>query len=379
MIVRASITPFSLRLRAPLATGRRVFAAREGVLLALRDVEGLEGFGEATPIPGFGCETAEASLGALERLADALLGRRPEDRDVLLDEGRALAPDAPGARGAVDIALCDLSGRRRGVAVADLLAAPAGEAAARRTVQVNALVSAEDPAEVASRGRAALERGFRTLKLKLGSRDLPDDLERVAALRQAVGPATRIRLDANGAWSPAAAREALDHLVRFEIEYVEEPIRVENDADLECLARLREGSTVPIAADECAASEEQAARVVAARAADLLVVKLAAVGGLRAARRIASLAAEAGVGVVVTSGLDSAVGVTAALQLSASLDGALPACGLATGNLLLDDLADPPQPQRGVLALPRGPGLGISPDPNRLARCAVGSPKVLDR
>ena len=118
---------------------------------------------------------------------------------------------------------------------------------------------------------------------------------------------------------------------------------------------------------------------MATRAADLLVVKLAAVGGLRAARRIASLAAEAGVGVVVTSGLDSAVGVTAALQLSASLDGALPACGLATGNLLRDDLADPPQPQRGVLALPRGPGLGISPDPNRLARCAVGPPKVLER
>jgi len=196
-------------------------------------------------------------------------------------------------------------------------------------------------------------------------------VERVAALRRALGPAGGIRIDANGAWSDAEAEQALARLSAFDLEYVEEPL-----ADGSRLAALRARTRVPLALEAAAQGAPALERALAERAADVLVLKPALVGGPRRAAALAGRARAAGLAVVVTSSLDSALGIAAALQLAATLPDPAPACGLATGELLAFDLARLCA-ENGALALPRRPGLGIDPDPEALARAARGAPREL--
>jgi o-succinylbenzoate synthase len=358
VIERVRIQRFRLPLARPLVTGRGSVAAREGVLVALDGV-GATGWGEASPLPGWPGETLAEAEAALAALGRAALGRG-------VDEVSAAAPCAPLARAAFETALVDLAARERGAS----LAAHLSGARARRAVALAALVDGETPEEIAAFVAAARRDGFRTFKLKVGAAPLARELERVAALREAAGPDARVRLDANGAWGEGDAEDALAGLARFAPEFVEEPVR-----GIEALARLRPRSPLPLALDESAAPPGALERALAARAADVLVLKPALLGGPRAARAAALRAREAGLAVAPTSFLDSALGVAAALHVAASLD-ATTACGLATGRLFAFDLAEL-RPEDGELALPDGPGLGVAPDAASLSRAACGPVREL--
>src|SRR5262249_6180626 len=218
---------------------------------------------------------------------------------------------------------------------------------------------------------AARARGHTTFKLKIGQGSLERDALRVAALRHSVGPSARIRLDANGAWSAAEAARALERLARFDLEHVEEPL-----AAAAGFAARGARTPVPLALEAGALDPAALERALALRSADVLVLKPALVGGLRAALALARRARAAGLAVVATSLLDSALGVAAALQLAAALPGPSPACGLATGELLALDLAEL-RVERGALALPGAAGLGLDPAPGALARAARGTPREI--
>ncbi len=363
------ITPFCLPLRRPLVTAHETLRVRDGFLLLLEVDDGRVGWGEASPLAGFGMESTEECRTTLERLTRHLLGRDVRELDALLDECGALAPAAPGARSAVDSALHDINARLAGASVASWLAARQSPGRVRQRIQVNALVSGMDECEVVEAARRDLANGFETFKLKVGGASLAHDLKRVLALRGTIESHHRMRVDANGAWSEEVATRALERLAQIGVEYVEQPVAATN---LSAMARLRERALVPIAADESLRGEADAARLIERRAADLLVVKPAVAGGLRAAWRIAAAARDAGLEVVVTSSLDSAVAVASALQLAAALPGPLPACGLATSALLERDLASALPVQDGSLLLPNGPGLGVVPDAALLEKCASG-------
>jgi L-alanine-DL-glutamate epimerase-like enolase superfamily enzyme len=232
---------------------------------------------------------------------------------------------------------------------------------------VNALLSEREPGRLGAEASRAVAAGFRTLKLKVAAGGVEEDVARVIAVRAAVGAQPRLRLDANGGWKEDEALLALGRLAPFGIEMLEQPVDAN---DVLALARLRGASPVRIAADESATGAERAERVIVLGAADVICLKLGATGGLRAALRIADRAHSVGIAVFVTSGLDGAVARAAALQLAAALPGRLPACGLATGALLRDDLATCAAPSRGALTLPRGDGLGVVP--TALSRLAMG-------
>ena len=368
-ISAARITPLRLPLRAPLATAHGAVTQREGALLELEEERGARGCGEALPLPGFGLETPAEAVRALEELARELLGRHAESPEALLDASQRAAPAAPAARAALDVAVHDLAAREQGVSLAHWLASRAGTKPHAR-VPVSALVAAPDPQGAAAEARLRLAQGFRTLKLKLGASEFERDLARVAAVREAAGPEVALRLDANGAWKEADTPPRLRQLARFGIEFLEQPVAA---PEVEALARLRAAAPFPIAADEAVRSEGDAEALLDACAADLLVLKPAAVGGLRSASRIAARAGHAGVPVVVTSFLDSGLGRAAALHLAASLPGPLRAAGLATGELLAKDLAASPPVLEGALALPQGPGLGVEPEARALQRCAAAT------
>ena len=211
-------------------------------------------------------------------------------------------------------------------------------AAVRDSVPVNSIVPAV-PAQVA--GRYALAGGCSTAKVKVGeaSQALTDDLARVEAVRDALGPQGRVRIDANGAWSVDQALAAIRELARFDLEYVEQPCAsVEELAELR-LALARAHLDVSIAADESIRRSGDPERVVALQAADIAVLKVQPLGGVR---RCLELAERLGLPVVVSSALESSVGIAAGVALAAALPELPYACGLNTLALLDRDVTATP-------------------------------------
>ncbi len=369
-IVVARVTPVRLPLRRPLASAHGEITAREGGVLALEDDAGHTGLGEALPLAGFGLETPGEAVAALGRMAGAAVAVAgpASSLDARLDAAEQEHPSAPCARAALDVALHDLAAQRDGLPLAAWLAKRANTQA-RQAVVVSRLLASSGAEAAAAEAQRAVGEGFGTLKIKVGDGAFEADQARVASVRQAIGPEVALRLDANGAWSERAARQHIAQLAPYRIELLEQPVAAGETA---ALGRLRAAAPFPIAADEAVRDEATAASLLAAGAADLLVLKPAALGGLRSSSRIAARARQAGVGVVVTAFLDSALGAAAALQLAASLPEEPYAAGLATRDRLLYDLAPSPTLRDGSLRLPAEPGLGQRLDPERLARVARG-------
>jgi O-succinylbenzoate synthase len=225
----------------------------------------------------------------------------------------------------------------------------------RSAVGVNVTVPAVAP-DLAS--QIVARSGCRTAKIKVAEPgQLPEqDIERVAAVRGALGPAGRIRIDANGAWNVGQAAGMLARLSEFGLEYAEQPC-----ATLAELAALRELVDVPLAADESIRKASDPLAVRAAGAADIVVLKVAPLGGVRAALRVA---AGCGLPVVVSSAVETSVGLAAGMALAAALPELDYDCGLATMGLLTGDVTDDP-------LVPDGGMLPVRPavvDDQRLAR-----------
>jgi len=203
----------------------------------------------------------------------------------------------------------------------------------RAAVGVNVTVPAVEPRQAREIAAAS---GCRTAKVKVAERGQPEaaDLARVEAVRDALGPAGRIRVDANGAWSVDQAARMLRALAPFGLEYAEQPC-----ATLAEMAELRRRVGVPLAADESIRRARDPLAVRAAGAADIVVLKAAPLGGVRAALRIAD---ECGLPVVVSSAVESSVGLAAGVALAAALPDLPYDCGLGTMSLLAGDVtADP--------------------------------------
>ena len=351
-----SWTSFRLPLRAPFQTAAGEMNHREGLVLRLATDAGVVGLGEASPHPAAGPRAAREIDEAVERLAPRLVGAEVG----CLDEMASEAP--PALACALDTASCDAMAKGGDVSVAQLLGGRA-----RTSVSVNAIIAAAGENEAASQAQAAHEAGFACVKLKVGTASsLEEECRRVAAVRRALGTSVRLRIDANGAWGVEQAIATIMALEEYDLELVEQPV---HPGDLEGMARVRRAVGTPIAADEDVTGLDAARRVLEAGAAQLLVVKLMVVGGLRPARQIAELASAAGVAVVVTTTIDAGVGTAAALHLAATLPEGGPACGLATGSLFVDDLVVRPlSASEGRMELPEGPGLGVALDGAKLAR-----------
>jgi o-succinylbenzoate synthase len=208
----------------------------------------------------------------------------------------------------------------------------------RDRIPVNVTVPAVGPEQARAIVAAS---GCRTAKVKVAERGQPaaDDIERVEAVRDALGPDGRIRVDANGGWDVGQAKRMLTQLDRFGLEYAEQPC-----ATLEELAELRHLVEIPLAADESIRRAEDPLRVRAAGAADIVVLKVAPLGGVRSALEVADAC---GLPVVVSSAVDTSVGLAAGVALAAALPELRYACGLATMSLLSGDVTAAPLSEIG--------------------------------
>jgi o-succinylbenzoate synthase len=231
----------------------------------------------------------------------------------------------------------------------------------RFSIPVNVTV----PAVAAEQAHAIVSAsGCRTAKVKVAEpgQSPADDLARVEAVRDALGPAGAIRVDANAAWDVDTAVARIAELDRVGLEYVEQPC-----ATLEELAALRRRIDVRIAADEVVRRSADPLRVDLREACDVVVLKVQPLGGVRAALRVAEAH---GLPCVVSSALESSVGIAAGVALAAALPELPFACGLATVALFTDDVTSAPLlPVDGALAVAR-------PEPDRLD--AVAADAVTD-
>jgi len=236
----------------------------------------------------------------------------------------------------------------------------------RDRVPVNVTVPAVGP----EHARAIVAgSGCRTAKVKVAEPGQPEsaDVARVAAVRDAIGPDGKVRVDANGGWDVSGAERMLTALAEFDLEYAEQPC-----ATLAELAELRRRVDVPVAADESIRRAEDPLKVRAAEAADIVVLKAQPLGGVRSALRIAE---ECGLPVVVSSAVDTSVGLAAGVALAAALPALEHACGLATMSLLAGDVtADPLTAAAGELPVRRA-----AVDPAALSRWEVDPAGWRDR
>lgn len=358
-VVAARVIPVRLRFAQPVRTARGEFQDRASVLLELRDADDVAGYGEAAPWVGFGMESVAAAESTLRAVSGSLEGGQVEPghwAPALAARLRA----TPAARAAIQGALWDLAARRAGDPLAAYLASHIGSCAgdALHRVPVSALLFSGEPDALRQEAARARLAGHRAAKLKLGAATLADDVARVRAAREGLGPGVRLRGDANGAWSLAGAFKALEAVAPFDIEYVEQPVATD---DIAGLAELRRRAAVRIAADESAATEQGLVDVLAAEAADVVVLKPAALGGPARALELAGQARRAGTGVVFTHLFESAIGARHVLHCAAAWGDPQGVHGLHAAGLFAADIAEPVACRDGWAHLPDVPGLGIAP------------------
>jgi L-alanine-DL-glutamate epimerase-like enolase superfamily enzyme len=333
------------------------------VLLELTTDEGVTGVGEAPAYP-----STDIVLSVLRSIEPLVLGEDPfaieriMKRIALVGTWHHVKATSPGIA-AVEMACWDIVGKACEQPLVNLLGGRV-----RDEVEFFYYVSQKPPQDVAADGRRGAELGFRTFYLKVGADDLRDDVERVAALRDGTGPDALIRVDANEAWSSAAAIRAVSELERYGLELVEQPVSGRNLAEM---AYVRSRLPVPLLANEASWTRYDQMDVIRHGAADVLSVDNQMDGGLLNLKRGAGICEVAGLPVLKHSLGELGVGLYAALHVIASTPNFTHA-NQSYASLLADDVLEGgPLPYRaGTLAVPERPGIGVGLDPARVERYA---------
>jgi L-Ala-D/L-Glu epimerase len=368
-VVRVAWLPFRIPYVVPFTTAHGSEQARLGAIIRVTADDGRVGLGEAAPLPAFGGGTLDDTLAQITKLASHIAGHDLDAALALLDRLDYAEAGMSAAACGFDTALLDVKAQVAGLPLAKLL-----DMRASAAVPVNAAVGAVDISAACRAAGQAAQAGILCVKLKVGVTGTGEaELARIAAVRATLGADIRLRIDANAAWDVQEAIAIIRAAERYQLELVEQPVAPD---DLAGMALVRASVHTPIAADESVGGPQQAAQVIAAGAADVLVIKPMMAGGLRRARAIIAQAQLAGLQTLVTTTIDAGVGVAAALHLAATLPTPL-ACGLATGTLLVGDLlVQPIVVRNGALYVPEQPGLGVSIDERQVALYASGWQEV---
>ncbi len=299
----------SVPLRVPFKTALRSVSSVEDVIVEIHTDTGHVGYGEAPPTGAITGDTTGAIIGALkDHLIKTIVGRDVDEFEDLIQAVNKCIVKNTSAKAAVDMALYDLYGQLYKLPVYKLFGG------ARKKIVTDITISVNDPQVMAEDTKNAVERGYDTLKVKVGVN--PDlDLARLTAVRATAGPDKRIRIDANQAWSPKQAVRLLNQMPEkgLGIELVEQPVPAH---DFEGLKFVTERSYVPVLADESVFSPEDAVKIMQMGAADLINIKLMKCGGLYNALKIATAAELYGVECMIGCMLEAKISVNAAVHLA---------------------------------------------------------------
>ncbi|MBC7222523.1 dipeptide epimerase [Candidatus Bipolaricaulota bacterium] len=352
-IERAEVFLFRFSLEKPFRIALGTTMEKMEIIVALHDNHGRVGWGEASPSAVIlGC-TPDSVLAALDLLIPLVLGEDPRRIRYLVDKmDRALLGNA-AAKAALDLALHDLVGQIYGEPVWRFLGGSFAE-----PLETDFTVGIDEPGKMAEEAKALVQAGFRAIKVKVGE-DPAKDVERVRAVREAIGEKTRMWIDSNQGWTRAQAVWALERMAEYGVEFVEQPVPAE---DLEGMAWVRKRSAIPVMADESVHSPQDALRAIRIGDCDYVNIKLMKAGGLLRAKEIATICKNAGVQNMIGGMVESNLSATAAVHFA-----------LSEANVVFRDLDLGERPEaklvsRGgsaiqngfqVLSDPEAPGFGF--------------------
>jgi O-succinylbenzoate synthase len=342
---------YAIPFVTPLVTAKRIITSRHGLIIRGKSSDGKYGYGEIAPLEGFSPETLDEARNELAITATALTGCEIPSSVVELQEllrtTESMMHRRPSVTFGVETMLTDLASQSAGVSLARWF-----NPSAARTVPVNALLSGSIDDVIAQLQRKR-DRGFRSFKLKFGAESAADELAKIAAIRKFVEATATIRLDANGAFGYDQAVTFLSQTAQYDIEYVEDPLPPN---EWHRWRKLRAECNVPLAVDE----EAERCLALATPICDVVILKPTIIGGISKTMTLAAEASQRGIRTVVSSTLESGIGLTALVQLSAVLHETILPCGLDTLDLLGDTLIDEQlEIKEGVLQVPDRHGLGV--------------------
>jgi L-alanine-DL-glutamate epimerase-like enolase superfamily enzyme len=321
--------------------------------------DGTHGMGEANPTGGITGETQATTLAGAGDLAQVVLGKSPMDIEGRMREINQHLVHNSTLRCAFDMALYDLAAK---VADLPLFAFLGGE---KRSFWTDHTIGIADPEAMAEKALGLKKRGFRAIKVKLGTTKT-QDVERIRKIREAVGGDIPLRIDANQGWSLPVAVATLKALEPFGIEYCEQPVA---RWDYQSLREVRDRSSVPIMADESLFDHHDAFKLARMGACDLFNIKLAKSGGIHTALRINAVGESAGISCMLGCMGETRLGLSAAAHLTS----ARPNFKYADldGHYLLaeDPIIGGAQWDVGEITLPDAPGHGADVDPGFLDGC----------
>ena len=340
-------------LATPFKTALRTVSSVEDVVVKITADDGRVGYGEAPPTGVITGDTKGSILSAVnEFIRPALLGMDIAELDAVMARLDGCILKNTSAKAAVDTALYDLWGKLYGAPLYRLLGG------ARRELETDITISVNPVEEMVRDSLAAVERGYRILKVKVGKEGLKD-IERIQAIRQAVGPQVAIRVDANQGWT---AKQAVRIITAMEdrglaIDLVEQPVKAH---DLEGMRQVTRAVYTPILADESVFSPEDAVTIIQTGAADLLNIKLMKTGGIHNALRICAVAETYGVECMIGCMLESKLAVTAGAHLAAAR-GVITRADLDGPSLCrTDPFEGGPDFLENRIVMNDAPGLGIT-------------------
>lgn len=299
----------SVPLKTPFKTALRTVENVQDVIVEIYTDTGNIGFGEAPPTGVITGDTTGSIKAAIEdHIKKSIIGLDIENLETIMQKLNCCIIKNTSAKAAVDIAIYDLYGQLYKAPLYKLLGG------FRKEITTDITISVNEPDEMVRDSMDAIKRGYSTLKIKVG-KDSKKDMERMKAIRQAVGYDINLRIDANQGWKP---KEAVNVLRKMEdeglqIEFVEQPVIAH---DIEGLKFVTDNVSIPVLADESIFSPMDALNVLKTRAADLINIKLMKTGGIYNALKICSLAEIYGVECMVGCMLEAKVSVTAAVHLA---------------------------------------------------------------
>ncbi|WP_422123980.1 mandelate racemase/muconate lactonizing enzyme family protein [Planococcus sp. X10-3] len=367
-ITKADIYAVDFPLKEPFIISYANYPSMAAIIVKLQTDTGLIGYGEAVPDEHVTGEQVDAAFEVLKNvLVPQILDQSPFDIEHIHHIMDAAIANNPAAKAAIDIACYDLMGKATGQPVYNLIGGRAHD-----NLQYPKVLSIEPPHIMAEKAAKAVKQGFSSLKLKVGLDDAALDIERIYAVREAVGDDVPIRIDVNQGWKTVGvAVQTINRLADANLTWVEQPIRM---GDIRGLAEVRRKVSTPIMADESVRSMEDVLEIIRLDAADYINIKLMKAGGIFPAVGMAKAAEAAGIIAQIGSMVESSVGSAAGYHAVMSRKNIQSA--ELTGPLLFSEEIGDLLYELPFVKLSGKPGLGIEVDEAQLMKLTTKSATV---
>jgi L-Ala-D/L-Glu epimerase / N-acetyl-D-glutamate racemase len=352
-ITGVDIYAYDIPLKEPFKISIGTVTAASDVLVMIQTDAGVVGLGEASPFAPITGETQEMNLAAAKGLREIVLGKSPLAIESLVRGFGPFLHSNPSAAAAFDTALYDILGKVAGLPLYRLFGGD------KPSFVTDITTDLDEPEKMAYKAKEFVDRGFGTIKIKVGQGQ-EMDLRRLEAIRQAIGYEPRIRIDANQGWAPPLAIDTLKKMEKFQVEFVEQPVLA---SDVAGLKAVHAASPIPVMADEALFIPADALKLIKAEACAYFNIKLMKAGGILNMMKIAHVADAANMLCMVGCMLESRLGLTAGAQVVASNRNIVFADLDGHSSHTIDPVVGGMLFEKGQVTVPELPGIGADIDP----------------